>query len=235
MEKPKHLFKKLSRSKILSMARLQYLCNLVGDLPIGEDTAGFIWKGDFQNGEYQYFDGLGNSLLIHWNSKDLALTVFDHESSRGESTEESVPAWVGMGRVSETSSKVDSKATAWLWAEGESVYLAEPFDSALEHGLWMVENYVLSFEQAVIEGNDVSQPWFEIYSLSAEQQDLVVWLAEELETSPSVKLTKDQWQDLLTLDSSWADHLTGLLKPLENESIQNLKKRLEVLNIFILL
>lgn len=236
------------------MARLHYLCNVVGELASSDLNSLVVWDGNPSEGSFRWSNGSGDVLAISWDKKNLALLVFDHESPRSHFNKEHQPHSNGLlpdqdptyhftkvlsalepniKKSFELLNKSDwANATALIGVNDGKLFLPETEKEALNHGLWMVESYTLSHKKALLHPPKKIQPWTQVCSLSEEQSFVILELAEKLETMPEVEISKLQLEGLLTCLDVWNDEF-GRPPVVSEEKYERFKMSLAKIGLLI--
>ncbi len=158
---------------------------------LSRDNKDSIFNGTQDNGEFHFDDGCGNSMAMKWNPSSLVWVAFDHESERSHFDPQYQGFDDGEGPVDNPDFFFDdypeehktllvdcaklldrtgwNNVTATLWSDTSgTLYVPEEFDVAEEHGLWMLESYFLTPEEAFFDAGS-SMSWSEKYSLNRSE------------------------------------------------------------------
>ena len=242
------------------------------------ETSGFYWSGNVEEGCFSYSNGSGDNLAICWNNNQLVAAVFDHESDRSHIGSPQEPNSEGLTpdqdpryffphfpskniELLKTCNKLledaggDTNVTFCLWADKSALYLPESKNTGMDHGLWIIENYINDIEEAVIDPNaktpeaqkdfyfsalvgDIQAPidsnaWRFHYSLSPEQARLLIDIEDSLTKTWNVELDSEQWISFKTVSDNLVDPSTGKKKRGTPENFKKIREKLAEIGVTV--
>lgn len=171
-----------TRRRIVARARLRAVLDAVSTVHFGQ--ADVRWQGDADKGSFFLDNGQGDALSLAWNRDGLVGLAFAHEAQR--TSDRGPRAWLpdlpsSLHALAAATVPPDG-STAGLWLEGDGH--GHLSDAVAADTMWAsgAEQFVrlgMTAHDAVFA--DVGQNWLELSSLSRNQGELAMRLAEQSE------------------------------------------------------